>query len=232
MKEGARIEMACSTDSRTKGYRLASMIYDPVIERGMQPVRKKTLEISRLEPGDKVLDVCCGTGRQAEIFAETGADVCGVDLSDFMIDKARKKQRKSLTFIQADAAATGLDESSFDVASTGFSLHEVDEETRTGFLNEMARVTKPGGFLIFTDFSIQTRNGYKNRMRKGLAHSLEWLAGPEHYRNYMDWMRAGGLKGFLARKNLPVEKVFHMNGGHILIAKVMNSKSEATIAKF
>ena len=131
--------MNTAAENGTKGYRLASFIYDPVIERGMAPVRKKTLEISGLQPGDRVVDLCCGTGRLAELIAGTGAEVCGVELSDFMFARAKMKEKPGVTFIQSDAAATGLPESSFDYAFTGFSLHEVARQTSAGFLSEMRR---------------------------------------------------------------------------------------------
>lgn len=213
-----------SEDNGKRGYRFAALIYDPIVERWMRPVRQKALEICGMRPGDKVIDVCCGTGRQAEIFAETGARICGVELSDFMFERAKKKEKSNLVFMQADATDTGLAESSFDYASTGFSLHEVDEATRTGFISEMIRVTKPGGYLIFTDFSIQSRTGFKNRLRKAVADFMEWFAGSEHYRNYLEWMESGGLTGFLAGKGLDVENSIHLNGGHILIVKAANIK--------
>lgn len=207
-----------------RGYRFASIIYDPLIERWMRPVRKKTLQICKANPFDKILDVCCGTGRQAEMFAETEAEVCGVELSDFMFNKAKLKEKTNLTFKQADAANTGFDDSVFDFASTGFSLHEVDEKTRSGFLDEMIRVTKPGGFLIFTDFSPQTQSGLKHNIGKYVAHLFEWLAGKEHFSNYIEWMKNGGLIEYLSAKGFNIEITIPHNGGHILVAKVVNQK--------
>ena len=216
--------MKNSCTDATKGYRLASWIYDPVVERFMSRVRERTLEIANLKPGHSLLDICCGTGTQAELFSRTGARVSGIELSGFMIAKARRKENEHLTFTQADATATGFGDSMFDFATTGFSLHEVEEPIRDGFLNEMIRVTKPGGALIFTDFSVQTGNGFRNRARKAVAHFAEWFAGAEHFRNYQAWMNLGGLDAYLDGKGLPIQTQSPLNGGHILIAKVVNFK--------
>lgn len=216
--------MGNEMDSGKRGYRFASIIYDPVVERMNRRIRKHTLEIIGLKSGDKIVDVCCGTGRQAEIFAETGAEVCGVELSDFMLEKTKKREKQNLSFVQANAKDTGLAESYFDYATTGFSLHEVDAETRNGFLNEMSRITRPDGFLIFTDFSIQTKNGFKNIFFKKVSDSFEFFAGGEHYRHYVDWMKNGGLTEYLSSKGYTATSSISLNGGHILIVKVANKK--------
>lgn len=216
--------MSDTNHDGTKDYRFMAMVYDPAFERFMRPIREKALQISDVRPGDRVLDLCCGTGRQSKLFADAGADVCGVDLSDFMIVKAKKKETGSLVFTQGDAANTGYGDSTFDLAFTGLSLHEVDEEIKTGFLCEMQRVVKPGGGLIITDFSVQTQNGFRNGMVKRAAHTIEWLAGGDHYRNYLNWMSGGGLAGFVSRIGLHVEKTIPVNGGHFLIVKAINMK--------
>ena len=141
-----------------------------------------------------------------------------------MLEKAKLKSNDNLFFTQADATATGFSDSVFDFSTTGFSLHEVEEPVSNGFLREMIRVTKPCGALIFTDFSVPTANGFKNAMRQGLAHSAEWFAGGEHYRNYTAWMARGGLAGFLDRNGLAMNQTIPLNGGHILIARVVHFK--------
>lgn len=208
----------------TKDYRFAARVYDPLLERFMRPIREKALQISDMRQGDRVLDLCCGTGRQAKLFAEAGADVCGIDLSVYMIARAKKKEAGNLVFTQGDAANTTYGDSIFDLACTGLSLHEVDEEIKDGFLREMQRVVKPGGGLIITDFSIQDQNGFRNSLYKRAAHTIEWLAGGDHYRNYRKWMSDGGLAGFVSRAGLQIEKAIPVNGGHFLIVKAVNTK--------
>lgn len=209
----------------TEDYKFAAAIYDPVLERWLKTVREKTLEASGVKPRDKVLEVCCGTGRQAELYAQREAVVLGIDLSVYMIAKAKKKEKENLSFVQGDATDLPYDDSCFDLSSTGFSLHEVDEKIREKFLREMQRVTRKGGSLIFVDFSVQTQNGFLNRFYSGLTRSIEWLAGGDHYMNYCKWMNDGGLKGFIERYDLKTNDTISMRGGGVLIARIENRRS-------
>ncbi len=105
--------------------------------------------------GSRVLDVATGTGEAALAFAETGAEVVGVDLSEQMLRVARRKNRfPNAGFLRADAAELPFSNASFDVASVCFALHEMPHSVRERVLGEMARVTKAGGRLIVVDYAL------------------------------------------------------------------------------
>lgn len=208
----------------SKGYKLAAVIYDPVIEPGLKVVREKTLAVSGVTGNDRVIDVCCGTGGQAEVYAEKAASVVGIDISEYMIARAKMKQRENLTFIQCSATEIPYEDSSFDCASSGYAFHEISEELRAGFLAEMIRVTKPGGSLVFVDFACIESGGFKPYYYHAIFHSIERVAGGDHYRHYRNWMKAGGLKGFLEKNRLTVEKNARMAGGNLSIVKIINTK--------
>ena len=120
--------MSDSNHDGTKDYRFMAMVYDPAFERFMRPIREKALQISDVRQGDRVLDLCCGTGRQAKLFAEAGADVCGVGLSDFMIAKAKKKAKR---FPQRDGQKSGAHNRMARRGRPLQQLPEVDERGRT-----------------------------------------------------------------------------------------------------
>lgn len=220
-----KFKASAEKTSRTKGYRLASILYDPLLEKSMESTRELILKISGIQDGDKVLDVCCGTGGQAQQYARTGAQVFGIDLSEYMIKKAKKKETQNLKFALGDGTETPYDDSFFDMASSCFSLHEVIETVAEGFLHEMRRVTKRGGALVFADFSEMTEVSRENKHQKKVLNTIErWLGGGEHYRNYLSWIKKGGLAGFLSRNELATEKAEALSGGNILIARTKNMK--------
>lgn len=122
---------------------------------GLRRLRREVASLAEVGAGSKVLDVATGTGEAALAFAETGAEVVGVDLSDAMLRVARRKNRlPKVTFVHADAVELPFSDASFDVASICFALHEMPESVRERVLAEMARVTKPGGRLIVVDYSL------------------------------------------------------------------------------
>ncbi|MDT3767092.1 bifunctional demethylmenaquinone methyltransferase/2-methoxy-6-polyprenyl-1,4-benzoquinol methylase UbiE [Gleimia hominis] len=100
--------------------------------------------------GQKVLDLAAGTGRSTASLAKTGADVVGADLSEGMLDVARKTY-PDLKFVQANATNLPFEDNAFDAATISFGLRNI-VDTRAA-LKEMARVVRPGGRLLVCEFS-------------------------------------------------------------------------------
>jgi demethylmenaquinone methyltransferase / 2-methoxy-6-polyprenyl-1,4-benzoquinol methylase len=94
--------------------------------------------------GDKVLDACCGTGDLALAGHAAGGEVVGVDFSEAMLLRARRKAPE-LEWVQADAAALPFPDESFDAVTVGFGIRNLAD--LEGGLRELARVLKPGGRL-------------------------------------------------------------------------------------
>lgn len=100
--------------------------------------------------GKRVLDAGCGTGLYAEWLLEQGADVVAVDVSEAMLDHARKRVGERATFHRANLG-DGLDfaaEESFDGVVSALVLGYVENWRRT--FSEFARILRPGGFLVFS----------------------------------------------------------------------------------
>jgi demethylmenaquinone methyltransferase/2-methoxy-6-polyprenyl-1,4-benzoquinol methylase len=106
--------------------------------------RKATIQAT-VQPGDSVLDACCGTGDLAIAARAAGAgSVVGVDFSEGMLERARRKAPE-LEWIQADVLALPFRDGAFDVAVVGFGARNV-EDLEAG-LRELRRVLRSGGRL-------------------------------------------------------------------------------------
>jgi demethylmenaquinone methyltransferase / 2-methoxy-6-polyprenyl-1,4-benzoquinol methylase len=94
--------------------------------------------------GDDVLDSCCGTGDLAIEDARLGGRVTGLDFSEPMLERARRKAPE-LEWVRGDALALPFADESFDAATVGFGIRNV-ADLEAG-LRELARVLRPGGRL-------------------------------------------------------------------------------------
>jgi demethylmenaquinone methyltransferase/2-methoxy-6-polyprenyl-1,4-benzoquinol methylase len=97
-----------------------------------------------VRPGDRVLDACCGTGDLALAAAEAGGRVTGLDFSERMLERARRKS-SSVEWLRGDLLALPFADGSFDAATVGFGIRNV-EDLESG-LRELARVLRPRGRL-------------------------------------------------------------------------------------
>jgi demethylmenaquinone methyltransferase/2-methoxy-6-polyprenyl-1,4-benzoquinol methylase len=94
--------------------------------------------------GDQVLDVCCGTGDLALADHEAGGNVTGLDFSERMLARARRKS-DAIEWVRGDATELPFPEDTFDAVTVGFGVRNL-EDLESG-LRELARVLRPGGRL-------------------------------------------------------------------------------------
>jgi demethylmenaquinone methyltransferase/2-methoxy-6-polyprenyl-1,4-benzoquinol methylase len=92
--------------------------------------------------GARVLDACCGTGDLAIACAGEGATVTGVDFSEPMLERARRKAPE-LEWVRGDALDLPFADASFDGATVGFGVRNVESLERA--LHELRRVLRTGG---------------------------------------------------------------------------------------
>ncbi|CAN5733043.1 bifunctional demethylmenaquinone methyltransferase/2-methoxy-6-polyprenyl-1,4-benzoquinol methylase UbiE [soil metagenome] len=93
-------------------------------------------------PGDRVLDACCGTGDLAIAAERRGGKVVGLDFSERMLERARRKSG-TIEWVKGDALALPFADGEFDAATVGFGARNLDD--LEGGLRELARVLRPGG---------------------------------------------------------------------------------------
>ena len=103
-----------------------------------------------VSPGDRVLDACCGTGDLAVAARKAGAAVVGLDFSEPMLERARRKGPE-LEWVRGDVLALPFDDASFDAATVGFGVRNVEDLERG--LAELARVLRPGGRLAILEIT-------------------------------------------------------------------------------
>lgn len=98
------------------------------------------------DPGERILDLGCGTGHLTDRIADRGADVVGVDSSAEMIETARSRY-PDRTFVRADARTFDLD-GPFDAAFSNAMLHWVDDADQDDVLEGVRRALRPGGRFV------------------------------------------------------------------------------------
>ena len=103
--------------------------------------RRTTIE-ETVQSDDRTLDACCGTGDLAIGARAHGADVVGLDFSEAMLERARRKAPE-IDFVQGDLLALPFEDASFDSATVGFGVRNV-EDLEAG-IRELRRVLREGG---------------------------------------------------------------------------------------
>jgi demethylmenaquinone methyltransferase/2-methoxy-6-polyprenyl-1,4-benzoquinol methylase len=101
-------------------------------------------------PGDRVLDACCGTGDLAVEAERRGGRVVGLDFSERMLERARKKSG-AIEWVQGDALALPFGDGEFDAVTVGFGVRNL-ADLEEG-LRELARVLRPGGKLAVLEIT-------------------------------------------------------------------------------
>ncbi len=141
--------------------------------------RRDAVAALRPQAGDRILDVCTGTGDLAiEFWRRTRgqATVVAADFCREMLDVGRQKQQRMdippslLQFVEADALNLPLKSDSFDIVAVAFGLRNV-ADTRGG-LTEMIRVCRPGGKVAVLEFSTPRRQPVKSLYRWYFKHVL------------------------------------------------------------
>ena len=124
------------------------------------------------KPGERILDLGCGTGHLTQVIAQRGCDVVGIDHSGAMIEQARANY-PDMRFEVADASAFTFDEP-FDAVFSNAVLHWVRDAE--GAVSCMSAALKPGGRfvaefggkgnvrqIVDTTLAVLNESGYTNR---------------------------------------------------------------------
>ena len=145
-----------------------AFLYDPftrLVSLGREPaVREMTLDLAGIVPGDKVLDVGCGTGTltiAAKTRAGASGEVHGIDAAPEMVEVASRK-----------AAQTGVDvdfqvgliedvpfpDDKFDLVLSSLMLHHLPEDLKHRGFVEIRRVLKPSGRFLAVDLELSAHH--------------------------------------------------------------------------
>jgi ubiquinone/menaquinone biosynthesis methyltransferase len=111
--------------------------------------KRRLIEMARLAPQDRVLDLACGTGDLLFAAADRAQTAVGLDVTHRMLQLARSKRDALL--VTGDMMALPFRDASFTVATTGYGLRNVPDLPAA--IAEMHRVLAPGGRLLSLDFN-------------------------------------------------------------------------------
>jgi SAM-dependent methyltransferase len=154
------------------------------------------LEASDLSDTARVLDVGTGTGHTALAFAPRVAQVTGIDLTEAMLDQARRLAAEqgagNVSFERADAMALGFPDAHFDAVTCRVCAHHFADPVAA--VREATRVIRPGGQLLLVDTVAPP-----DPAQDTFLNTIELLRDPSHVRNYSvsEWegmLRAAGLE--------------------------------------
>jgi ubiquinone/menaquinone biosynthesis C-methylase UbiE len=134
-------------------------LYDPVVARTSREHTFKSalLDGAKLEPGQRLLDVGCGTGTLTCMAAERvpGLEVHGLDGDLAILERARRKAAQrgmEISFTQALSFQLPFPDGYFDHALSTLLFHHLNSDAKQGTLTEIHRVLKPGARLHVADW--------------------------------------------------------------------------------
>lgn len=182
------------------GFSIKGFIYRVFIDPLISGLRRSIT--SMIIPGDKVIDIACGTGALSLTMAGRAAFVTGIDLSEDMIVTARRMAQQRLvsnvSFELLDATDLSLyPDNTFDTAVSTLAFHQFSPETGEKVLREMKRLSRR---IIIADYNCPMRPG----PAAWLAYLIEYYAGGDHYRNFRQYMANGGLNTLAAKAGLTI----------------------------
>lgn len=126
--------------------------------------KRRLVRLAEVAPGERALDLCCGTGDLAFALAKAGAHVTGLDFNEEMLRVAAERSVRfrsrvkppaqapirDIEFIRGDAQQILFAENTFDIIAIGYGLRNLAD--LDAGIHEMWRVTKSGGRLLALDF--------------------------------------------------------------------------------
>jgi ubiquinone/menaquinone biosynthesis C-methylase UbiE len=144
-----------------------------ILTRGRErSLREKLVHLARLQPGESVLDVGCGTGTlaiAAKRHVGSSGTVHGIDASPEMIARAEKKACSSGVDVSFDIGvveALPFPDGQFDVVLNTLMFHHLPRAAWERCARKMRRVLKPGGRVLVVDF------GRRDGATRGLLSHL------------------------------------------------------------
>ena len=140
------------------GWRFLNPLYDPLLRLHMRERQWKggLVDQMRIQPGQRILDVGCGTGTLDLLIKEKHphADVVGLDPDYQILAIARRKaerERVEIRFEEGYADRLPYPDSSFDRVVSSLVFHHLPRDSKVASLREIRRVLRPGGELHLAD---------------------------------------------------------------------------------
>ncbi|MHC1737182.1 MAG: class I SAM-dependent methyltransferase [Ignavibacteriaceae bacterium] len=194
--------------------------YEKFIAPNQDQMFKEIIEL--MEPGKKIIDIGCGTGRFSFLAADKASYILGVDLSKSNIERARlnllKKSNPKIHFEQGSiGGGEKKNERKYDYAVTTYVLHEIPEKERLKLLKDAGEIAQR---IIIGDYLIPQPRG----MIAFINEAVEFFAGRDHYMNYKDYTKKGGLLKLAKEAGMEIlfENKNKKSGSHLVMLKKNN----------
>ena len=122
---------------------------------------RRLIAAAGVQPGQRVLDVGCGTGYFAGLLARAvgrSGMVIGIDPAVAMIEHARRRRGgPNCQFHVGSAEKLALPDGSFDLVVSTLAMHHIPEDVRATAVREIYRVLRPGGRLLIAEMQMPRR---------------------------------------------------------------------------
>ena len=138
-------------------YNSHAYFYDMMefIRRG---TRRKAMSLSGWHSGERILDLCTGTGEMALVFASQGAKVVGTDIARGMLKRAANKSLGTASaWVEMDATNLAIADRSFEISIISLALHHMPVPVQVRVLMELRRVTSKRIVIIEPDVPVDRR---------------------------------------------------------------------------
>ena len=143
--------------------------------------RKKAISICNLKEKDKILDLCCGTGKMVEYACKTigkNTEVIGLDFNEAMLNVGNLRLNKSIKdykykLIKGNILFLPFKDMSFDYITIAFGLRNIEDKFKA--LSEIFRVLKPNGELVCLELSNPSMPVFRNFYSFYFNHVLPFI---------------------------------------------------------
>jgi demethylmenaquinone methyltransferase/2-methoxy-6-polyprenyl-1,4-benzoquinol methylase len=189
--------------------------------------RRLVVDAVGAKPGQRVLDLAAGTGTSSEPYADAGVSVVACDFSLGML-KVGKRRRPDIDFVAGDATNLPFADESFDASTISFGLRNVNEPKKA--LEEMYRVTKPGGTLVIAEFSSPVVPVWRTMYTEYLMRALPAIASkvasnPTAYvylaESIRAWPNQDGLAAWISDAGWQDVAYRNLSGGIVAIHRAV-----------
>jgi ubiquinone/menaquinone biosynthesis C-methylase UbiE len=197
--------------------------YGNLIDPLFRDVRRFTPDFTGMKAGDKVIDVCCGTGAQVLEYGRCGIEAVGIDHDPNMIRVAVKNKNTNklpnISFQLANAAVLPFTDGYFDYASITLALHDKEQPLQQKIVAEMKRVVKRGGSLVLIDYNVPL----PRHIWAVSARVIEFAVGGSHYRAFQEYLAHDGTREILKKQGLREESRVYLKSGLLAAVKAVNA---------
>lgn len=185
--------------------------------------RRQLVRALAVQPGETVLDLAAGTGSSTVPFHRAGSRAVACDFSTGMLQVGRRRHPE-ISFVAGDAMNLPFADHTFDAVTISFGLRNITDPA-VG-LQEMMRVTKPGGRLAVMEFSDPTFAPFNTLYSEYLMRALPSVAravssNPEAYvylaESIRAWPSQDQLAGMIADAGWSQVRYRNLSGGIVAI---------------